>query len=79
MSAPTTPPRVWNRRDPNVPPDAIYVGRPTKWGNPFTFAPRTNRTMWRVPNRQAAIDAFIRFINEDERGWALAGPSGAAR
>jgi hypothetical protein len=28
-------PRVWNRRDKNVPADAVYVGRPTKWGNPF--------------------------------------------
>lgn len=30
-------PRVFSRRkgaDP-VPPDAAYVGRPTKWGNPF--------------------------------------------
>ena len=28
-------PRVWNKRDPNVPAGAVYVGRPTKWGNPF--------------------------------------------
>jgi len=27
--------RVWNRRDPNCPPDAVYVGRPSKWGNPY--------------------------------------------
>lgn len=27
--------KVWNRRDSNVPADAVYVGRPTKWGNPF--------------------------------------------
>ena len=30
-------PRVWNKRDPNVPKDAVYVGRPTKWGNPFVM------------------------------------------
>jgi hypothetical protein len=30
-------PKVWNKRDPNVPKDAIYVGRPTKWGNPFVI------------------------------------------
>lgn len=30
-------PRVWNKRDPNVPGDAVYVGRPTKWGNPFVI------------------------------------------
>lgn len=28
-------PKVWNKRDPKVPKDAVYVGRPTKWGNPF--------------------------------------------
>lgn len=28
-------PKVWNKRDPNVPKDAVYVGRPTVWGNPF--------------------------------------------
>ena len=28
-------PRVWNKRDPNTPRDGVYVGRPTKWGNPF--------------------------------------------
>lgn len=26
-------PRVWNKRDPNTPKDAVYVGRPSKWGN----------------------------------------------
>lgn len=30
-------PKVWNRRDPLCPPDAVYVGRPTKWGNPFVI------------------------------------------
>ena len=28
-------PRVWNKRRNNAPPGAVYVGRPTKWGNPF--------------------------------------------
>jgi len=28
-------PRVWNKQDPNCPKDAVYVGRPSKWGNPF--------------------------------------------
>ena len=30
-------PKVWNKRDSNIPKDAIYVGRPTKWGNPFVI------------------------------------------
>jgi hypothetical protein len=28
-------PRVYNRRHDDVPPDAVYVGRPGKWGNPY--------------------------------------------
>lgn len=28
-------PKVWNKRDPKTPKDAVYVGRPSKWGNPF--------------------------------------------
>jgi hypothetical protein len=29
--------RVWNKRDKGIPADAVYVGRPTKWGNPFVI------------------------------------------
>lgn len=29
--------KVWNKRDPNVPPNAVYVGRPTKWGNIYVI------------------------------------------
>lgn len=28
-------PKVWNKRQRGIPPDAVYVGRPSKWGNPF--------------------------------------------
>ena len=27
--------RVLNKRTDEIPTDAIYVGRPSKWGNPF--------------------------------------------
>ncbi len=27
--------KVWNKRDPHCPKDAVYVGRPSTWGNPF--------------------------------------------
>jgi hypothetical protein len=27
--------KVWNKRDPNCPKGAIYVGRPSKWGNHY--------------------------------------------
>lgn len=27
--------KVYNKHHKDAPPDAVYVGRPTKWGNPF--------------------------------------------
>lgn len=33
----TVTPRVWNKRDPAVPRAAVYIGRPSKWGNPFAI------------------------------------------
>jgi hypothetical protein len=30
-------PKVWNKHHKNVPEGAIYVGRPTKWGNPYVI------------------------------------------
>lgn len=57
-------PKVWNVRDPKCPKDAVYVGRPTKWGNPFKIGRDRTRTQ--------AINEFIEWINETEQGWTLA-------
>lgn len=29
-------PRVLNKHRDKIPPGAVYCGRPSKWGNPFT-------------------------------------------
>lgn len=29
--------KVWNKRDRNIPKDAVYVGRPSEHGNPFVI------------------------------------------
>ena len=36
----TGPRRIQRRRTPGwrTPPNTVYVGRPTRWGNPFTVA-----------------------------------------
>ena len=36
-------PKVYNRRDKEIPKDAVYVGRPTKWGNPFKIGTSIGR------------------------------------
>lgn len=30
-------PSVLNKRTDTIPPGAVYIGRPGKWGNPFTI------------------------------------------
>ena len=35
--------RILNRKTDAIPPDAIYVGRGTKFGNPFRIGPHATR------------------------------------
>lgn len=55
-------PKVWNKRDPNVPADAVYVGRPTKWGNPFSHQSGT-LAMYKTDTRQESIDAYRAWMD----------------
>lgn len=36
-------PKVYNKHHKNAPIDAVYVGRPTKWGNPYILHKDGNR------------------------------------
>ena len=36
-------PRVLNKQTDKIPPDAVYVGRPSKWGNPFKIGRDSDR------------------------------------
>lgn len=36
-------PRVLNKYKDHIPKDAVYIGRPSKWGNPFTVGKDGNR------------------------------------
>lgn len=56
-------PKVYNKRQ-GMPSDAVYVGRPTKWGNPFTHLPRGTAAAFRVDTRDEAIEAFRKWITE---------------
>lgn len=55
-------PRVWHKHDPNCPEDAIYVGRPTQWGNPWSEKPTRIGTVTRVASREEAIAKFVDWI-----------------
>lgn len=37
-------PKVLNKRTDKIPPDAVYVGRPSNWGNPYKIGIDGDRT-----------------------------------
>ena len=43
----------------------IYIGRPSKWGNPFSHKAGT-LAKYKVDSREEAIDAYYRWITEGE-------------
>jgi hypothetical protein len=51
--------KVWNKRDKNIPSDAIYVGRPSKWGNPYKI---TRNVGVPAMDRNQAIDLYRKWI-----------------
>ena len=36
-------PKVWNKRNPKTPAHAIYIGRGSKYGNPFSIGKHGSR------------------------------------
>lgn len=57
-------PRVLNQKDGRLPAGAIYVGRPTKWGNPY-----------KVQMGQGATDrAKYQSVVNMYREWLLGQP-----
>ena len=50
-------PKVYNKRDKNIPKDAVYVGRPTKWGNPFNMKGEATR--------QYVIDEYASMLRHE--------------
>lgn len=60
-------PKVYNKRDPHIPPDAVYVGRPTKWGNRYNIHKNCQRDlaikmfrMYQLPELAAAAKIELR-------------------
>jgi len=49
-------PKVWNKHHKGIPKDAIYVGRPTKWGNPFEIG--------KAGTREEVVEKYRKFLVE---------------
>ena len=47
-------PRVLNKRADKIPEGAVYIGRPSKWGNPFKIGVDGNR--------ETVIELYRRYI-----------------
>lgn len=58
-------PRIYNKKRDSIPPDATYVGRPTKFGNMFSHKEGT-LARYQVDTRAEAIEAY--------RVWLLGQP-----
>ncbi len=56
-------PKVLNKRTDTIPPEAVYVGRPSNWGNPFLLG--------RDGNREEVIAKFREWILYDYYGRTL--------
>jgi hypothetical protein len=53
------PIRVQRRRGQKLPPNTVYVGRPTVWGNPF-----------KGPTREEAIEMYRADLEEALPDWS---------
>lgn len=47
-------PKVFNKNDKSIPIDAVYIGRPSKWGNPFVIG--------KAGNRQQVIELYKKYL-----------------
>jgi hypothetical protein len=56
-------PKVFNRYHRTASADAIYVGRPTKWGNPYTHqADKATLAEYIVASREEAVAMYRQYI-----------------
>lgn len=66
-------PRVWNKRRKDAPPDAVYVGRPTAFGNPYMLRREDDRSVVLQQYRDylARNPALVTRVKRELRGKDL--------
>ena len=69
-------PRVWNKRNEDFPRDGAYVGRPSRWGNPFRIGRDGTRaeviaryTLWLNSKPELVADAKAVLQGRDLICW----------
>jgi predicted NAD-dependent protein-ADP-ribosyltransferase YbiA (DUF1768 family) len=61
---PPTPPGlpvVHNKHANTAPETAVYIGRPTKWGNPFSHQAETS-AKWKCQTRDEAVEKYADWV-----------------
>lgn len=57
-------PRVWNKRDPKTPKDAIYVGRPSRYASPFIVS--------KTCSKKQAEERYRKWLSTNSRMLSIA-------
>lgn len=57
-------PRVLNKRGNAIPAGAVYVGRPSKWGNPFKIGRDAKGKRW---SREDVINLYREWLTTNEK------------
>lgn len=60
-------PRVYNKHHNDAPKDAVYVGRPSSWGNPFSHLDSRDTSIIPLASRDEAVQAY--------EAWLLSQPA----
>lgn len=58
-------PTVYNKHHKKVPKDAVYVGRPGKWGNPFVIG-ATDPITGKMMQRERVVELYEQQIMKPE-------------
>jgi hypothetical protein len=53
--------KIYNKRQGGIPATAVYVGRPSAYGNPFSHLPNT-LAQYQVSSRAEAVEKYREWI-----------------
>ena len=56
-------PKVYNKRHSNIPKDAVYIGRPSKWGNPFEIN--------KDGTREEVVEKYRKVVMHNDKYWSV--------
>jgi hypothetical protein len=54
--------KVYNKRHGDAPLGAVYIGRGSKWGNPFTHLKSKTLASYVVETRDQAVDKYREYL-----------------